>query len=71
MKVLVSIAALALLFCIAACAQLPGRKKRTVTDDEVKRVHQSAILIDTHNDVTSFTLDEGFDIGNRDTTGNT
>ena len=58
-----------MLFSLVASAQLPGRKKRTVTDDEVKRVHHSAILIDTHNDVTSFTLDEGYDIGKRDTTG--
>src|SRR5438067_2404233 len=32
-------------------AQAPGRGKRTVTDAEVARVHKSAILIDTHNDV--------------------
>ena len=29
------------------------------------RVHRSALLIDTHNDVTSFTLDEKYDIGPR------
>ncbi len=46
-------------FVIAvATAQTP----RTVTDAEVARVHQSALLIDTHNDVTSFTVD-GMDIG--------
>ena len=43
-------------------AQAPGRHKRTVTDAEVKRVHASAILIDTHNDVTSATV-AGLDIG--------
>ena len=37
-------------------AQAPERKKRTVTAAEVARVHQSAILIDTHNDVTSATV---------------
>src|SRR5882762_2841543 len=36
--------------------------KRTVTDAEVQRVHRAAILIDTHNDVTSATVD-GLDIG--------
>jgi membrane dipeptidase len=36
--------------------------KRQVTEAEVQRVHRSALLIDTHNDVTSFTV-EGFDIG--------
>jgi membrane dipeptidase len=50
------------LACIALYAQAPGRTKRTVTDAEVTRVHQSAILIDTHNDVTSSTV-EGTDIG--------
>src|ERR1044071_5683865 len=47
-------------------AQAPGRQKRTVTDAEVRRVHQSAILIDTHNDITSFTVD-GLDIGKPNT----
>jgi membrane dipeptidase len=44
------------------CAQAPVRKKRTVTDEEVMRVHKSAILIDTHNDITSRTV-TGMDIG--------
>jgi membrane dipeptidase len=64
-----------LLFCtlamvseVVASAQAPGRRKRTVTDEEVKRVHDSTILIDTHNDVTSFTVD-GYDIGQRETDG--
>src|SRR5260370_36237771 len=35
---------------------------RKVSDAEVERVHKSALLIDTHNDVTSTTL-RGFDIG--------
>lgn len=35
---------------------------RTVTDEEVRRVHQSTLLIDTHNDITSRTV-AGFDIG--------
>ncbi len=49
-----------------AFSQLPGRHKRTVTDDEVMRVHKSAILIDTHNDITSSTVD-GLDIGEPNT----
>ena len=44
---------------IAVCA---AAQTRTVTDAEVMKVHQSAILIDTHNDITSRTVD-GFDIG--------
>jgi membrane dipeptidase len=47
-------------------AQPPGRQKRTVTDAEVMRVHQSALLIDTHNDVTSATV-AGLDIGKPNT----
>src|SRR6266851_524985 len=39
---------------------------RTITDAEVMKVHKSALLIDTHNDVTSRTV-EGFDIGPRNT----
>lgn len=34
-----------------------------------KRLHQSAIVIDTHNDVTSPITDEGFDLGARDNSG--
>jgi membrane dipeptidase len=47
-------------------AQAPGRSKRTVTEAEVMRVHRSAILIDTHNDVTSATV-AGMDIGKPNT----
>ena len=50
----------------ALFSQAPGRQKRTVTDAEVMRVHHSAILIDTHNDVTSATV-AGLDIGQPNT----
>lgn len=50
--------------------QAPGRQKRTVTDAEVQRVHRSAILIDTHNDVTSETV-TGLDIGPKRSDGHT
>ncbi len=43
---------------------------RTVTDAEVEKVHRSAILIDTHNDVTSATVD-GLDIGKLRAKGHT
>ena len=49
----------ALVAALAASAQT-----RTVTDAEVARVHKSALLIDTHNDLTSFTV-KGFDIGSK------
>src|SRR5579863_1493489 len=35
---------------------------KPVSDAEVARVHRSALLIDTHNDITSRTVD-GYDIG--------
>jgi membrane dipeptidase len=56
MRFLLSVS-LILLLSLATHAQ-----RRTVSDAEVERVHKSAILIDTHNDVTSFTVD-GMDIG--------
>src|SRR5258708_26048288 len=48
----------------------PANTKRTITDAQVQRVHRAAILIDTHNDVTSATVD-GLDIGKRRTDGHT
>ncbi|MCU1340084.1 MAG: Membrane dipeptidase [Bryobacterales bacterium] len=51
-------------------AMFLGGQPRTVTDAEVMRVHRSALLIDTHNDVPSRTV-EGFDIGSRNGAGHT
>ena len=48
-------------------AQVP---KRTVTDAEVNKVHKSALVLDTHNDVTSRTV-AGFDIGKAASDGHT
>ena len=42
----------------------------SVTDAEVMRVHHSALLIDTHNDITSRTVD-GYDIGKSKDDGHT
>jgi membrane dipeptidase len=47
---------------LAGLSFIASAQQRTVTDEEVMRVHRSAILIDTHNDVTSRTV-EDFDIG--------
>ena len=54
-----------IIFVSAAFAQT-----RTVTDAEVQKVHKSALLIDTHNDITSRTVD-GFDIGTAKNDGHT
>jgi membrane dipeptidase len=57
------------IFLLASCLLvLAAQPKRTVTDEEVRRVHKSALLIDTHNDVTSRTV-TGFDIGQRASDG--
>jgi membrane dipeptidase len=56
MNPIVRFALAAALAAATLLAQAPGRHKRTVTDAEVMRVHRSAILIDTHNDVTSATV---------------
>jgi membrane dipeptidase len=61
MRILCGLAALAL----AAMAQT-----RSVTDAEVERVHRAALLIDTHNDITSRTV-EGYDIGKAKGDGHT
>ena len=56
-------------FCLLWVAMASAlAQTRTVSDAEVKKVHRSAILIDTHNDVTSRTVD-GFDIGPRSKDG--
>lgn len=55
----------------AAVLLLPAfAQKKTWTDAEVMKVHRSALLIDSHNDVTSKTVD-GFDIGPRTRDGHT
>jgi membrane dipeptidase len=56
----------ALLLTILAFPQ----PKRTITDEEVLRVHHAALLIDTHNDATTFTV-QGADIGGNRTDGHT
>jgi membrane dipeptidase len=66
MKKIVRIALAAALAAATLLAQAPGRQKRTVGDAEVMRVHRSAILIDTHNDIPSDTV-AGLDIGKPNT----
>ncbi|HMD70615.1 MAG TPA: dipeptidase [Bryobacteraceae bacterium] len=66
MKHTVRIAFAAALAAATVSGQAPGRQKRTVGDAEVMRVHRSAILIDTHNDIPSDTV-AGLDIGKPNT----
>ncbi len=50
----------ALALCVTAIAVAVQARK--ITDAKVRKVHRSAILINTHNDITSRTV-EGLDIG--------
>jgi membrane dipeptidase len=45
-----------------ACLGWVGGQTRAVTEAEVVKAHRQALLIDTHNDITSRTV-EGYDIG--------
>ncbi|MBM3735204.1 MAG: membrane dipeptidase [Acidobacteria bacterium] len=58
------------LTALAAIAALLPAQTRRVSDDEVAQVHRAALLIDTHNDVTSDTV-KGLDIGPRRAKGHT
>ena len=60
---------LALVIAVFAASQSKSQNK-TISDAEVMRVHRSTLLIDTHNDVPSRTV-EGFDIGSHTATGHT
>src|SRR5271157_2518817 len=57
-------------FLVLAASASLFAQPRQVSDAEVMRVHRSALLIDTHNDVPSRTVD-GFDIGPRASSGHT
>lgn len=56
--------------CALSVCLICQAQKQTVSDAEVMKVHRSALLIDTHNDVTSKTV-EGFDFGERSTKSHT
>ena len=61
-----------LALCTASHAQQPARSPRTtpVTQAEVDRITHDALLIDTHDDVPSKTVD-GYNIADRNTKGQT
>jgi membrane dipeptidase len=56
--------------CLIVVCSAASYAQRKVSDAEVAKVHRSATLIDTHNDVTSKTV-AGFDIGERAADGQT
>jgi membrane dipeptidase len=64
-----SIAALSLI-CLLAVPALPqDSAKEARLRKRAARLHRQAIVIDTHNDVTSPLTDEGYDLGARDASG--
>jgi len=66
---------LLLFLAAAALAALPAASRQSATPDDAKlrehaaRLHREAIVVDTHNDITSAIVDENFDLGARDTSG--
>jgi len=56
------------LLAIVLCVSFA--QTRSVTDAELARIHHSLLLIDTHNDITSRTVD-GYDIGKHENDGHT
>jgi len=57
-----------------ASAQAPSSAGRAAESEaalraRARRLHRSSIVIDSHNDVTTPMVDEGFDLGSRDTSG--
>lgn len=66
----IAIGAIAIaLTCLVLMNAVPAQNGK-ITDAEVKRVDASALLIDTHNDITSRTVD-GYDIGKNKNDGHT
>src|SRR5580704_11017293 len=51
-----------MLCCITALLAIATAQTRKISDAEVQKAHKSALLIDTHNDITSRTV-QGYDIG--------
>jgi membrane dipeptidase len=59
-----------MLCCITALLAIATAQTRKISDAEVQKVHKSALLIDTHNDITSRTV-QGYDIGKAKDDGHT
>src|SRR5579864_447067 len=59
-----------LLCCVTALLAMATAQTRKVSDAEVQKVQKSTLLIDTHNDITSRTV-QGYDIGKEENDGHT
>jgi membrane dipeptidase len=55
--------------CVAAGALLAGAMKADSTTEKAKKLHNSSIVVDTHDDTTQRFLDGKFDLGARSSTG--
>jgi membrane dipeptidase len=66
---LAGIITLSILMTQSKSAQLASEDKKL--RDRAAQIHKAAIVVDTHNDITSAITDEGFDLGGRDTSGKT
>src|SRR5262249_36016485 len=71
------ILALAIIFACGAIPLSAAFSQQSPPTEDAKlreramKLHREAIVIDTHNDITSPMTDEGFDLGARDTSGKT
>ena len=51
----------------ANCSSMPsGSSAETTVSQQAQKIHDSALIIDTHADTPQRFLDEGFDIGSTD-----
>ena len=55
-----------ILFCSLATAQNAPKPSETIVSPRAQKIHDSALIIDTHADTPQRFLDEGFDIGSTD-----
>ncbi len=68
---------LTVFFLLSGLLAWPVASVQTQSSDEAKlreraaRLHREAIVIDTHNDITTPITDRGYDLGTRDTSGRT
>ncbi|MGH9940321.1 MAG: dipeptidase [Blastocatellia bacterium] len=63
-----------LLFLFVGCSLFSTEDSQPVTEDaklreRATKLHREAIVVDTHNDITSAITDQGFDMRARDTSG--
>jgi membrane dipeptidase len=54
------------LICSLATAQNPQKTSEPIVSPRAQKIHDSALIIDTHADTPQRFLDEGFDIGSTD-----